>query len=142
MKLQFLFLVTYAIAIFVPVVALKKLVSVFILLGLFVNCISFLAIKAGYDFNKAYIASVLCNNRNKPNLHCEGKCFLDQKLKDLEKKNKQQQENLKRSIETFECSKLAIPLPQINPYQHLTNYFYLLKHQAGIASSIFHPPLA
>lgn len=34
-----------------------------------------------YNMNKEYIVSVLCENRNKPELGCNGKCYLDKKIK-------------------------------------------------------------
>lgn len=36
---------------------------------------------AYYHANKDYIARVLCQNRDKPELHCDGKCYLAKKLK-------------------------------------------------------------
>lgn len=36
---------------------------------------------AYYHLNRDYIARVLCENRDKPELHCDGKCFLAKKLK-------------------------------------------------------------
>lgn len=36
---------------------------------------------AYYHANKDYIARVLCQNRDKPQLHCDGKCYLAKKLK-------------------------------------------------------------
>lgn len=36
---------------------------------------------AYYHANKEYIARVLCQNRDKPDLHCDGKCYLAKKLK-------------------------------------------------------------
>lgn len=36
---------------------------------------------AYYQINKDYIARVLCENRDKPDLHCDGKCYLAKKLK-------------------------------------------------------------
>ena len=35
-----------------------------------------------YNLNKEYIASVLCENRDKPQLACNGKCYLDKKIKE------------------------------------------------------------
>ncbi|KAA9355182.1 MULTISPECIES: hypothetical protein [Larkinella] len=35
---------------------------------------------AYYHANKAYIAKVLCENRAKPELHCDGQCYLAKKL--------------------------------------------------------------
>lgn len=43
-----------------------------------------LAIYTYYYANKTYIATVLCENRYKPQLHCDGKCFLAKKLKKAE----------------------------------------------------------
>ena len=34
-----------------------------------------------YYTNKEYIASVLCENRDKPALACNGKCYLEKQLK-------------------------------------------------------------
>jgi hypothetical protein len=36
---------------------------------------------AYYHANKEYIARVLCQNRDKPQLHCDGKCYLAKQLK-------------------------------------------------------------
>lgn len=36
---------------------------------------------AYYHADKDYIARVLCENRNKPELHCDGKCYLAKKLR-------------------------------------------------------------
>lgn len=35
----------------------------------------------GYQINKAYIAETLCVNRDKPQMHCDGKCYLSKQLK-------------------------------------------------------------
>ncbi|SEJ26675.1 hypothetical protein SAMN04487995_3856 [Dyadobacter koreensis] len=44
---------------------------------------------AYYQVNKAYITRVLCENRDKPQLHCDGKCYLAKKLKEQEEKQDQ-----------------------------------------------------
>jgi len=35
-----------------------------------------------YNLNRDYIASVLCENRDKPELACNGKCYLNKKIKE------------------------------------------------------------
>ena len=35
---------------------------------------------SSYFANKAYIAAVLCENKDKPQLECEGKCYLKKQL--------------------------------------------------------------
>eukprot|EP01133_Synstelium_polycarpum_P004631 gene4631-5416_t len=47
-------------------------------------------IYAGFELNRNYIASTLCENRDKPMLHCNGKCYLMKKLKQAEEKEKGQ----------------------------------------------------
>lgn len=39
-----------------------------------------------YEFNKTEITSLYCINKNKPKLHCEGKCHLIQKLNEEQKR--------------------------------------------------------
>jgi hypothetical protein len=36
---------------------------------------------AYYQLNRDYIARVLCENRDKPQLHCDGQCYLAKRLK-------------------------------------------------------------
>lgn len=46
---------------------------------------------AGFELNEKYIVSTLCENRDKPELHCNGKCYLTRKLKQAEEKEKRQE---------------------------------------------------
>jgi len=45
-----------------------------------------IGIVAHYTLNKDFIAEVLCINKDKPKLNCNGKCYLAQKLKEAEEK--------------------------------------------------------
>ena len=47
-----------------------------------------------YQANKEYIARVLCVNRTRPELHCDGKCYLAKKLK--AQQDKQDKETTER----------------------------------------------
>jgi hypothetical protein len=42
---------------------------------------------ASFDINQKYIASTLCENRNHPEKHCNGHCFLNKQLNTQEKQN-------------------------------------------------------
>lgn len=55
---------------------------------------------AWYQVNKTYIAKNLCENRNKPKMHCNGKCQLRKKLQQLE------QEHSKHSSTPVKIDKL------------------------------------
>lgn len=55
---------------------------------------------AGYELNKNYIASKLCENRNKQWMHCNGRCYLMKKLKQAEdKQNSAEKEAQKNSFQ-------------------------------------------
>ena len=49
---------------------------------------------AYYHANKDYIARVLCENRDKPQLHCDGQCYLAKQLK--AQQDKQDKETTER----------------------------------------------
>jgi len=52
---------------------------------------------ASFDLNRNYIAKELCENRSKPELHCNGKCFLKKKLQAAEEKEKRQERENQRN---------------------------------------------
>ncbi|WP_310589633.1 hypothetical protein [Dyadobacter sp. CY351] len=56
---------------------------------------------AYYHINKDYIARVLCENRDRPQLHCDGQCYLAKKLKAQEEKKDQQTSEQVRNLPTL-----------------------------------------
>jgi len=99
-----------------------------------------LVIFSGYQMNKEYITSVFCINKEHPELHCDGQCFLARKLKDLDSKNKQVQDQLKRVIEAEpQFQQLAVN-HQIPFFTINTPKGYLEKPVKDLSISIFHPP--
>lgn len=67
-----------------------------------------LVLKAGvwlwYGFNRSYIASELCENRDKPEMKCNGQCVLAKRLKAAEEERRDAQERPLRIIEKIELS--------------------------------------
>lgn len=120
----------------------RKLIAVVLLVGVMANCFNYWIVSTSYHFNKAYISSVLCTNKDKPALHCEGKCFLDIKLKELEQKNKQEQEHVKRVIETVAPEKPLLVFKTFETEVETTVPHYLQQKPVGKISTIFHPPKA
>ena len=45
---------------------------------------------AGFELNQKYIAENLCVNKNRPWLHCDGRCYLMKKIKQAEENEKKQ----------------------------------------------------
>ena len=75
---------------------LQKPLSILLILLTLSNGFSRLYFYAGYELNKNYIASVLCENKEKPKLQCNGKCYLAKKIKQAEKSEQKQEQNSSR----------------------------------------------
>jgi hypothetical protein len=53
-----------------------------LLLSLYVlNCFKVVQPYINYKVNFEYISTVLCENKEKPELHCDGQCYLNKELK-------------------------------------------------------------
>jgi len=121
---------------------LKKLVAIIALMGILLQTFSQVVIVAEYYANKDYIAKNLCENRDKPMMHCDGKCCLKKKLakeaKDQAPSSRNQKEE--HAVNLF-CSNIKIDWrPTI---QIVTPNTYLSYNELGTASfhhSVFHPP--
>jgi hypothetical protein len=57
---------------------------------------SLLLVNSSYIANHSYIASVLCENRDKPQMHCDGKCVLKRELN-----NQQEKESSQKTLLSF-----------------------------------------
>jgi len=94
----------------------------------------------GFYANQSFIASKLCENRYKPMLHCNGKCVLAKKLRQEEKKDRQNPERkLENRTEVF-CSplmKIDIAPCSVSSSHHSN---YLLASLTDLSFPVFHPP--
>ncbi|MCE6991139.1 hypothetical protein [Dyadobacter sp. CY323] len=98
---------------------------------------------AYYQINKEYITRVLCENRDKPQLHCNGKCYLAKKLKEQQEKQDKQTSELVQNIPVLQL--FASPIVSYEflsgPFQQspvLTFSYHLATYQAPL--SILVPP--
>ncbi|WP_235324472.1 hypothetical protein [Pedobacter lusitanus] len=121
----------------------KAVLFFYMLITLMANCSRFF-IFAGFEFNKEYIASNLCINRNRPELHCNGKCYLMKKIKQAEENEKKEaaRNNLSQLEVSFcqepftfsflDPSALSISDPSFSVYAYLYTNPYI--------RNIFRPP--
>ena len=104
-----------------------------------VNCSRFF-VYAGFQLNKNYIAARLCENRNKPWLHCNGKCYLMKKLRQAaEKQDAGERESQKSHFQEAYYSKNT----SIKIYTHLLNVLVIQSDLIVLPKghiSIFRPP--
>ncbi|MEB0263104.1 MULTISPECIES: hypothetical protein [unclassified Mucilaginibacter] len=97
-------------------------------------------IYAGFELNRNYIATKLCENRNKPQLHCNGKCYFMKKVKQAEEKQNTEDRQAQKNL--FQEASYNQPA-QVKFYSVLLsvtkvpNYRFQLPQQPA---NIFQPP--
>jgi hypothetical protein len=120
---------------------LKKFSTIILLTIIILQTFGSFVIQVDYFLNKSYIAKVFCINREKPKMHCNGKCYLAKQLKEQEQQE-QQAPNLKR--EKFEVQPCYLPTSFAFTAIAFTNnieYYYTSKVLTSpFLRSIFHPP--
>lgn len=100
---------------------------------------------AWFKANQTFIAKELCINKNRPELHCDGKCFLMTKMRDV---HQQGHNNFVNGLEdllgkslvyVFQC--LTFRMPHQEPvalHQVQDRYMLPLSHQHILA--LIKPP--
>lgn len=122
---------------------INRLIAITLLLALISTNLSRFFIYVEFKANQKYIAAALCENRDKPQMHCNGKCYLMKKLKEAEDKEKKQEEasQKKGGQDVF----ILNSLPVISFYEFTpkkkTPAFVSFK-LPKISSEILHPPPA
>jgi len=96
-----------------------------------------------YAINYDYVSKVLCINKDKPELHCNGKCQL---MKKLEQQKKEDFQSLRILIEEYPIGFVELLEISTNPLlklkQKRSNYNYLSNYSYLYLKSVFHPPIA
>ena len=69
---------------------LKRITAICLLVALISSGFSRFFIYAGFELNHKYIAENLCVNKNRPWMHCNGKCFFMRKIKEAQDNEKKQ----------------------------------------------------
>jgi hypothetical protein len=99
---------------------------------------------ASYELNQKYIAEKLCENKDRPWMHCNGRCYLMNKVKQAEENEKKQEsKDLRNSFQITWFVQTA-PLQQRDTIdadiarRFVTHYAYAYNNQYN--ASIFRPP--
>lgn len=95
---------------------------------------------AGFELNKDYISTTLCENRNMPEMNCNGQCYLSKKIKQAQEKEKKNNQELKKNSfqEALLTEKVTLATPL---YEYLDFSITEIPFNLPVKStSIFHPP--
>jgi hypothetical protein len=102
-----------------------------------------------FEIRRDYIVANLCENRNRPMMNCNGKCYLAKKLAEARKQEEKQAESdflAKLFSPAVDFSSLRTPEIKSTRLNFLLETPTLFAFQSAFRSSdiisdIFHPPL-
>jgi hypothetical protein len=121
---------------------LKRILSTFfVLVYLTVFIKPYLPI-INYAINKDYIAAALCENKDKPMMHCNGKCHLAKELKKTAKEeSKNQTTRILQEDFVFTCTDVAKDVFENIPGDSFgINSNYTNNYSFQNISLPYHPP--
>jgi len=93
-----------------------------------------------FKLNQDFIAKSLCENRDKPEMNCNGNCCLKKELQKQTKREKKA-EGVRIKSEQFLFVKFQHIVNLVSKYIELTSFVgQYYKVLEGYTISIFHPP--
>jgi len=117
-----------------------RLIAILLLFSSVSMNLSPLFVMAGFELNQNYIAAELCVNKDKPQLHCNGKCYLMKKLKQAEEKEQKQE----RQLQKIQLQEPVYYTPVLFQQYDFTEIQLYIPVSTGMplsmVNSIFHPP--
>ncbi len=121
---------------------LKQMLCVILVAVVLLQSLGKTIVLANYEINKEYISKVLCVNKSKPKMHCNGKCHLKKELKKAEKREQSSSATIeKMEIQLFSTSS---DIFQLSTTFILVNSNMLFNYSNHLSdkhlTSIFHPP--
>lgn len=119
---------------------MKSFLTISLALLVLLQSFSRLWIVMDYEINKDFISKVLCINKAKPELQCEGKCHLAMQLEKEEQKEQQNPEKAGAASEIILYAHFSlVPVPSYIS-THLVYGTYKPVYSNRSFSDIFHPP--
>ncbi len=125
----------------------KQGLAVFLLILSSIRMLVVPVVYLDFELNKTYIIQNLCENRFKPELNCNGQCYLAKQLhkvaeeKATKEANKQEQSFKKILEEVFHEETFAFTQNLAFECFEIQNFFeYKISQSISPISSIFHPP--
>ena len=119
---------------------LNRLTGWILILAVLIANYSTLFIYADFKINQKYIASNLCENRNKPWLHCNGHCYLMKKLRQAAKKEKAAEKESQKNLIQETISPAVTTIKFHSALIQTINTPYNLAVPLKLHQQLFRPP--
>lgn len=123
--------------------AFKRNIALALAVVFLLQLFSSVSIYADFIINNEYIATVLCINKEKPELQCDGKCYLKMELAKDEEKKQSQENILKENNKVqfvYEPYATGLPIEIALAVDTQASFYYHQISSQELAFSIFHPP--
>ena len=96
-------------------------------------------ISLNFTIHQEFFASI-CTNKDKPEMHCNGKCHLKKQIKQHEEQKSDTKKRSQKKFELFiKCLDIIKEKQFVSNLKHSISYTETL-HLSQYFSSIFHPP--
>lgn len=126
---------------------MNRLIALILMISLSCQCLVKLGIITWYEMRKDYVASKLCENKARPAMKCDGKCYLRKQLQKAEnaagaeKGNVQGKTNIKVELAEFLLPEQGLH-PGMNVSAEGPDYGTRHLNNPGSAylTAVFHPP--
>ena len=129
---------------------MRILSTLFLIMVLLSKTIYSVFWQVNFHLNQKEIVRMECENKNRPEMHCNGKCYLAKQLQKAEAQLDDKKQESTRSLELLKWLKTAAfsrpEFPEVNvkssecELPSLANYTYLENRSMRFLPSIFHPP--
>ena len=115
------------------------------MISLSYHYIAKLGMVAFYKANTEYITEVFCENKDKPALKCNGKCYLNKQLEKVDSQSSSESDD-KNTVKVLKIE-LSVFLNTIIRHHFIfeevstiQSFAYMASYQFMYLSSCFHPP--
>lgn len=123
-------------------VRLRSALHVLVVLGLALSTQGYMLARVAFAVRQGYIAERLCENRDRPETHCNGRCYL---LKQMEAEREHERQRRAAGFELLFAAAplvpvapaLTAPAPRVTPPWAV---LVVTEPAAGPPTGIFHPP--
>lgn len=120
---------------------MRRAVSAILFLLLVFQAFYSLTVVTYFYANRPYIASVLCENRDKPETGCKGKCYLNKQLNKAQN-NTPQEAEMRQKVEIMPY--IFVDSPEIASVSQHSERFFSADlpsfYSFLLPSEFFHPP--
>ena len=119
---------------------MRVVILYWLLFATLLPTVSPLGIIAQYQLNKEYIARVLCENRTRPALHCNGQCYLAKRLK-AQQDQQTTERVLRMSLMPLFCeATCSIRFAGPTVLSPTPQFAYLISHYPSPLTILLRPP--